>query len=257
MSTVAGSKVITSASGKFSPNDVGQPIAQTGNTNIPACSLVTSVLSTSKAVISAPSPATASAVTATIGGAAAHSVATALLTTAGSPTVSLTSGAFTGADVGRVFNGTPGVANGTTIVSVAPGGSSATLSAAATAGTQATLIDVSVAPGSTTLTGASITAADQNDVIGANPLGIPAGTTITAAAAGTATLSAAATGGGGPAPVTVNRPVSASLYAAAPVPNGSYQLTVVSDGAPSAALTDPGYTQSDVSSGSVFTVAPF
>lgn len=260
VSTVAGSKIITSAGKKFVQNDLGQPIVQASNTNIPANSIITSILSAEKAVISAPALATTtSAVTATVGAAPVHSLTNALLTTAGSSTVNAvpSSGVLTGADVGRVFSGTTGIPSGTTIVSVAPGGASAMLSAPATANTEATLAGVSITGGTTSLTGSNIAATDQYAIIGANTLGIPVGTTITAASAGSATLSAPATTGGGPASITINRPVAGSLYAAAPVPEGSYHLTVVSNGAPDAASTDPDYWQTDVTSSSVFTVASF
>ena len=191
VSTTAGSRIISSAAKRFGANDVGQPIVEATSANIPANSIITSVLSSAKAVISAPAKQTTStAITATIGGLAVRTFANALTTKAQSPVVGLTSGAFTSADVGRVFSGTAGIPNGTTIVAVAPGGANATLSAAATADATA---------------------------------GVP----------------------------------SASLYAAAPVPMGMYNVTVVSNGAPDAADADPGYWQSAVTSGSAFTVAPF
>ena len=83
---------------------------------------------------------------------------------------------------------------------------------------------------------------------------------IVTTSAGTSTLSspAAANGGGGPALITVQRPVpAANLHPAAPVLEGSYHLTVVSNGAANAQLTDPDYLQTDITSSSVFTVAPF
>jgi hypothetical protein len=189
--TTAGSRVISSNGKKFNANDIGQPIVEASSANIPANSIITSVLSPAKAVISAPAKlTTATAITANVGNLAVRTFANSLVTKAQSPTVSLISGAFTGADVGRVFNGTAGIPNGTTIVAVAPGGAGAALSVAATADA-------------------------------------PAGV------------------------------ASASLYAAAPVPVGMYNLAVVSNGAPDAADTDPSYWQSAVTSGSAFTVAPF
>lgn len=261
LTTVAGSRIVTSAKGSFVPDDLGQPVVQGGGANIVAGSVITEILSRGKAVISLPSPTTnATPFAATIGGPSVHPIANALLTTTGSTAVSLANGSFTSADIGRVFSGTAGVTSGTTIVSVTPGGAGATLSAPATATSQGTIDQVSITGGSSTLTGVNIASGDQYAIIGANTLGIPVGTTITAASAGTATLSAAIPGnaGGGPASVTVYRPVaSASLYPAAPVLQGSYHLTVVSDGAPDAALNDPDYSQTDVTSGSVFTIAPF
>jgi hypothetical protein len=258
--TTAGSRVITSTGGKFSPNDAGQPIVQGSTTNIPPGTLVTSVLSPGRAVISQPSPQTGTTITATIGGGvAAHTLTGALNTTTGSTTVTLASGAFTRNDIGRVFNGTTGVPNGTTILSVTPGGQSATLSAPATANTTYTLAQASTTGGSTTLTSTALQSSDVGaTVVSPNPLGIAPGTTISTVSAGTsATLSAAAGSSGGPADITLNKPVTASLYAAAAVLDGSYNLVVVSDGAPEAANTDPDYFQTDVTSSSTFTVASF
>jgi hypothetical protein len=260
VSTTAGSRVINSAGGKFVANDLGQPIVQGSNANIPANSIITSVLSPMKAVISAPALLTSSsAFTATVGNnVPVHSFANSLSTTSGSSTVTLTSGSFTGADIGRVFNGATGIPNGTTIVAVAPGGTGATLSAPATATTLGTLANVTSADASPTITSTAIANTDQYAVVGPNTLGIPVGTTITAVTPGTSgTLSASAVGGGTAASLAVNRPVSGSLYAAAPVPEGNYNLTVVSNGAPDAPTTDPGYFQTAVTSGSAFTVAPF
>ncbi|GAA2706941.1 IPT/TIG domain-containing protein [Actinoplanes palleronii] len=260
VSTTAGSRVIMSAAGKFNANDAGQPIVQAANANIPVNSIVTAVLSPTKAVISAPATATSGAAfTATIGNSTAvRTFPNALITTAGSVTVSLASGAFTRADVGRQFFATPGVPNGTTIVSMAPGGATATLSAPATLGTAGSLTNVSFSDTATTLTGSSLLATDVNAVIGANQLGIPAGTVLTAVTPGTsATLSAAATAVGAGVTLPVNRPVVASLYAAAPVVEGAYNLVVVSNGAPDAMANDPDYYQTDVTSSSTFTVASF
>ncbi len=260
VATTAGSRVISSASGKFSVNDVGQPIVQTQNTNIPANSLVTSVLGPTRAVISnAATTTSGSAFTATIGGnVAAHAITSALTTTAGSASVTAAPGTFSRTDVGRVFGTTTGIPSGTTITSVVPGGAGATLSAPASASTQYTLTGVTT-DGSATISSAAIAASDQGSVVGANTLGIPVGTTITAVGTpGTSgTLSAPAGVAGFTAALTLNRPISASLYAAAPVPEGAYQLVVVSDGAPDAATTDPDYFQTNATSGSVFTVAPF
>ncbi|WP_250033362.1 IPT/TIG domain-containing protein [Paractinoplanes maris] len=59
-----------------------------------------------------------------------------------------------------------------------------------------------------------------------------------------------------PTNAVVDASDSGTLRAAAPVPNGAYTLTVVSNAAVGAATSDPAYTQSVVSSGSTFTVAP-
>ncbi|WP_433366445.1 beta strand repeat-containing protein [Actinoplanes sp. CA-142083] len=255
--TIAGSKVVTSPSGKFAPGDVGQPIVQGGNNLIPANSFVTSVLSPQKAVISAFSPNSGSA-SVTIGNQPVRTLANAVTTTAGSTTISLTTGSFSRDDVGRVVTGAGGLPAGATITAVAPGGATATLSAPATASTASTLSNVSISDGSTLLTGSGLAAGDANAIIGPNTIGIPVGTTISTVTPSTnATLSAAAVGGGTAASLPINRPLSVSLYAAAAVPDGSYNLVVVSNGAPDAPMTDPDYFQTDVTSSSAFTVASF
>jgi IPT/TIG domain-containing protein len=262
VSTIAGSRVISSTLKKFVANDVGQPIVETSNADIPANSIITSVLSSAKAVISAPALLTTTApVTATVGGNSGavpvHTLTKWLSTKSGSTTVSLTAGVFTSADVGRVFSGTTGITAGTTIVAVAPGGTSAMLSAPAVADTMGTLANVVATDNSTTITSSTIAGTDQYGVVGPNTIGIPVGTTLTAASAGTATLSAPAVGGGTAASLPFNRPVTGTLFAAAPVQEGTYNLTVVSNGAPDAAENDPGYLQTAVTSGSAFTVARF
>jgi hypothetical protein len=262
VSTVAGSRTVTSTAGKFSMNDVGQPIVQTSNANIPAGSIVSAVRSPYKADISAPAIATStSAFTAVIGNSVAvHQFTGSLTTTAGSTTVTTSSGAFTRADVGRVFSSTTanGISNGTTVLAVAPGGGSATLSAPASASTVTNLTNVVATDGSATISTSNVASGDVNGIIGANSIGIPAGTTITSVNAGTsALLSAPSAGGGVTGTLPVNHPVSGSLYAASPVPDGSYNLVVVSNGAPDAADNDPTYTQTDVTSSSAFTVAAF
>jgi hypothetical protein len=150
------------------------------------------------------------------------------------------------------------VPGGVTITAVAPGGASATISAPATGSTSGTLANVTIADNSTILNGSSLATTDLGAIIGPNSIGIPPGTTITSVAPGTsATLSAPAPGGGTAASLPVVRPISGNLFAAAPVPDGSYNLVVVSDGAPDAPLTDPDYFQTDVTSSSAFTVASF
>ncbi|MEU4241227.1 IPT/TIG domain-containing protein [Actinoplanes sp. NPDC026619] len=260
VSTTVGSKTIVSASGKFLPGDVGQPIVQSnGNMNIPPNAVITAVLSPQKARISVAALATSQSGMATIGtNTPVRLFTNVLTTTAGSTTVGLTSGAFARDDVGRLFVGTPGIPGGTTITAVAPGGASATLSAPATTSTGGTLANATALDQSMLLTSTALGPGDMNAVIGVNSIGIPAGTTITSVNNGaSANLSVVAIGGGTAASLPINRPVSGSLYAAAPVPDGSYNMVVVSNGAPDAALTDPDYFQTDVTSSSAFTVAPF
>ncbi|MFF5294466.1 IPT/TIG domain-containing protein [Paractinoplanes globisporus] len=257
VSTTAGSRTIVTTSGKFGPGDVGQPIVQGSAAAIPAGTIITSVLSTQRATISVPALTTSGGITAMVGAMPVHNL-NGLTTTTGSTTVGLMSGAFTRDDVGRVLMGAGTVPGGVTITAVAPGGASATISAPATGSTSGTLANVTIADNSTILNGSSLATTDLGAIIGPNSIGIPPGTTITSVAAGTsATLSAPAPGGGTAASLPVVRPITGNLFAAAPVPDGSYNLVVVSDGAPDAPLTDPDYFQTDVTSSSAFTVASF
>ena len=145
---VAGSPVINVVSGgTFSPNDVGQRINEdsAGVTNIPASGVtITQVLSPTRAVISTNSGATTASQAVDIGAAAAKTI------TAGSPGVSFATGSrtlvagattgapvagtFSSADIGRVVSGGTNIVSGSTIVAVAPNGSTATLSAPAGTG---------------------------------------------------------------------------------------------------------------------------
>lgn len=266
--TAAGSRVITSVGGKFSADDVGQMIVEDGGpTHIPATTTITSVLGPNRAVISAPASQNGSTLTAAIGLVPVHGFTNTVIATADSTTVSLASGAFTGADVGRVFNATSGIPNGTTIVAVAPGGASATLSApASNPNPNVVTVNVTTANNSNSITVASgaLAAADVNGVIGANSIGIPVGTTISSLTGNPVTgavLSANASNSlgtvGGPVSITINRAVNGSLFPAASVPSGAYSLTVVSNGALNAETTDPDYFQTAITSSSVFTVGPF
>jgi hypothetical protein len=110
---------------------------------------------------------------------------------------------------------------------------------------------VSAASGSSTLTSnVPFSTADIGRVF-YGVTGITNGTTITAVAPSglSATLSAATTG-------LVAANTAATLFPAAPVPNGAYTMTVVSNGALDANTSDPTYEQSAVTSGATFTVAP-
>ncbi len=200
-----------------------------------------------------------SAFTATIGNSTpVRTLPSALTTTAGSTTVSLVSGAFTRADVGRQFFSTTGIPTGTTITSVTPGGASATLSAPATASTAGQITGLSITDQSTNVTGSALSAGDAGAIVLPNAVGVPAGATLGSVVPNTsAVLSVPATATTASVTVPVNRPVSGSLYAAAPVPEGAYNLVVVSNGAPDAANNDPDYFQTDVTSSSTFTVAAF
>jgi hypothetical protein len=109
---------------------------------------------------------------------------------------------------------------------------------------------ITTATGSTTLTGAAgkFVATDVGRPI--TGTGIPANTIINAVTptGNGATLSRAAT-----APGTVTVAVSP----AAQIPDGTYTMTVVTNGDLNAAATDPDYSQSIITSGSTFTVADY
>jgi hypothetical protein len=78
--------------------------------------------------------------------------------------------------------------------------------------------------------------------------GLPNGTRILSVNAGVPTLSNAATASA-PSPTL-------TLHSGVPIPNGTYTVTVVSNGTVGAQLLS-GYTQSIISSGSTFTVADY
>ena len=135
ISTTDGSPVITSAgAANFSALDVGVPITESGNTNIPAGTTIVSVLSPTRAVLSAEALATAgSAITVSVGGPLRSVASVVTNTTAGTAnTVTAPASSFTTADIGRPIVGT-GIPAGTTITAIAAGGAGATLSNAATA----------------------------------------------------------------------------------------------------------------------------
>jgi hypothetical protein len=256
VTTVAGSRTITSAEKSFGPDDVGHPILQAGDTDIPANTFIKSVLSPAKAVISAAALNTnATPFDVTVGG-SVRAVTTGLVTKAGGVTVSLVGATFTKADVGRLISAT-GVPVGTTITAVTPNGATATLSASATTDTSGDLTVTATTSGSTTISG-TFTSADVGATFGDNALGIPPGSRIVSQTGSAAVLSTAATAtSGASATVIVERPVSMTLYPASAVPQGAYNLTVVSNGAPDAVNTDPGYKQTSVTSSATFVVGSF
>lgn len=186
--------------------------------------------------------------------------------TASNMTLANITPALSASDQGERISGN-GIAPGTTITAVGPGGTSATLSTA-TQATAQSVSGIAVGVGSLTatvsaptnspsqpphLTGISpaLAQTDVGKVVTAT--GVPPGTTIMGVGPDgtTAFLSApntsAATGSTG----------SIVLSNAVPVPVGTYTLTVVNNGTPNAWPSDPNYTQSVVSSGSTFTVSDF
>jgi hypothetical protein len=206
-------------------------------------------------------------------GATYSNAVTDVVTTSGSPVITSATGSFSAADVGRpIIQATPveilgsSSANTTYITAVtSPGRAVMSKPAAATsasAGIAATIGGLPVRTafsGTTTLNGNTVTAASgsftSSDVgraiSGVSATTIAAGTTITGVnAAGTVATLSQPVGAGGTGNV--------SVFVGSGVPDGAYNLTIVSHGALSGAATNSStYTQTAVSSGSTFTVAPF
>ncbi len=181
----SASNVLTLTSATFNPNDIGAPVVQASNTNIPAGTTIVAITSPTTALMSANASSTAASITVTIG-----TTGTATVTSGAQDAFTVTgaANAFSQANVGSAISGT-GIGTNAVITGVDPTGATATLSVANSAAIS----------GSTT----------------------------------------------------------ATLTSGNPVPDGAYNITVVTDGALNAATTDTTYNQSVISSQSTFTVAPF
>lgn len=261
LSTSLGSRLLTSENPVFGLDDVGKVVKQTGgNGEIPAGTTIKSVLTPSLATLSAPSPVEGEDLSADLGGVLRTITAgtgNGLITRANSNVVQLAGTPLTRADVGRVLKDSGSVPDGTVITAVAPNGASAVLSANVPSSTSVNVtISAAAAVGATTLTG-NFAAADIGGVFGPGTPGIPAGAKITQVNAGVATISqplvadvATATS------AALDRPASINLYPGAPVQDGAYNVTIVSNGAVNAS-TDADYQQTALTSGSTFTVSPF
>jgi hypothetical protein len=166
---------------------------------------------------------------------------------------------FGPADVNLAVTG-PGIQAGTVIASVSDP-EDAVLSAPATAdGTGVALAigpravtDAQITSGGTTLTSASAGFTDEDAGRLVTGTGIRAGTSIVSVTdPSTVQLSR---------PATLSRTGTATVGVSAPVPDGPYSVTVVSDGGvdvqPGGSHADAGYWQTVVSSGSAFTVADY
>ena len=181
-------------------------------------------------------------------------------TTAGTNVLTLATGALTQADVGKPVAGAnlTNIPASTTIVAVL-NPTTAVMSANALT-TQATpfAVNIGYQSGSITAAGTSgnytvtglANVFSQADV-GRHATGTGVGTNAIVLAVdptgATATLSVANSG----------TPSAVVLSSGNQVPDGAYNLTVVSNAVENAALTDVDYTQTVVSSGSIFTVAPY
>lgn len=181
--------------------------------------------------------------------------------TTGTKTITSATGGFTSTDVGSAIavpSATPFVNQ---IIASVQSAYQATLTTAAIAtATAVATITPHTAPTGTIATSTSsavLTGAAGDFVAGdvgraVSGTGIAAGATIIAVAAdgSTATMSANATAvGAAVADITI--------AAGVPVPSDAYNLTVVSNGAVGANVTDANFVQSNISSGSTFTVADY
>ncbi len=161
---------------------------------------------------------------------------------------------FTSADVGSAVTGT-GIPTGTSILSFTDA-THVTLSKNTTAAVNAmtlntnrVITDAATTNAATTLGASTASAFNAGDVGRAiSGPGIPNGTRIVSVTSGVPTLSNAATASALTPTLT--------LHSGIPIPNGTYTVTVVSNGAIGAQLL-PNYTQTIISSGSTFTVADY
>jgi hypothetical protein len=182
--------------------------------------------------------------------------------TASNNIVTLATGTFTQADVGKVIeqSGNTDIPANTTIAAVlspttavmsANANNTVAANAAITVaiGYQSGSIPATGANLGTTLTGSTgaFTQADVGRYVTGTNVGTNAVVVSVNDTGTTATLSVP--NGGSVTSVT--------LSSGNPVPDGAYNLTVVSNAANNAALTDNTYSQTILSSESVFTVAPF
>ncbi|MEV6924701.1 IPT/TIG domain-containing protein [Dactylosporangium sp. NPDC051485] len=187
----------------------------------------------------------------------------------GPATSTVTTCTFTQADVGNTItagaSGAAIAANATVITAVNNGVATLSKQSAVaitsattpiTTSTQRVMTDGVTSTGAATLGAGTVansttffTTADVNKVV-TGP-GIPAGTYIVSVAAGVATLSNQAT-----ATTAANGVTGFTIFNPAPVPNGTYTVTIVSNGAPGAQLQST-YYQTIISSGSTFTVSDY
>ncbi len=194
-----------------------------------------------------------------------------LAAVAGSPIVNASAAAFSAADIGQaiVESGNATIPGSTTIVAVtSPTRAVLSKNALGTA----TIATTTVIIGGTVRSAVAITsgAINTNTIVGTNfttaDIGRPIVGSATSSTAPGTTVVGLTYSGTSVTGAVLSRPLGAALtntdtvdlYAPAPVPDGSYNLTIVNDGELSApAALGDNYIQSTVSSGSTFTVAPF
>ena len=183
--------------------------------------------------------------------------------TNGSTTITSPSGSFTASDVGSAitvpsnteFAATTiaSVTSATTaVITATPGASNVAVNATITSAAHVpTSGSIGTSTSTATLTGTTgdFLNADVGKVV--TGTGIPANTTITAIAIGGASATMSNNGS------ATGTATDVSISAGQPVPNGAYTLTVVTNGALGANLSDTTFLQSIVSSGSTFTVADY
>jgi hypothetical protein len=175
-------------------------------------------------------------------------------TTVGDTTLSSATADFTDADVNLAVSG-PGIPPGTVIATVVDSATASLSVAPVSTGSDLTVdlgpravTDATLTAGSTTVTSAAtgFTADDTGRVVTGD--GLPPNTVIASVTdGGTVELSR---------PATADDTVTMTVAAPVTVPDSPYTMTVVSDGSVDA-QAGGGYTQSVISSGSTFTVAPF
>lgn len=199
-----------------------------------------------------------------VGGLATAASAT-ITTTQGSRIIRASANAFTNDMIGlMIFEQTPtNVPVGTTITSVISPQIAVVSNNAVTTGTlafalvppAARQITITSANGSANITGAAGTFASSDAGAYIVGPGIAPGLTVSTYTSGTAAVLSgnATTANGAGTGTAFIIPASSRL----PVPEGAYNLTFVSNGALNAVSTDANYVQSQVSSGSTFTVSTF
>ncbi|MBG0560166.1 IPT/TIG domain-containing protein [Actinoplanes aureus] len=236
--------------------------------------ICTLVLSQTTADATLPSATTENDANYTTGGTtiAAANATTAIATLGGTTTLTVPGGGLTQADVGEEVTGLyvdeavdAAIAADTVITAVNAAGTVATLSTAGTIGTSGNFHSITIGADARATTGISIAAIGSRTVTSATPMfyagdvgdriidatEIAPGTVITAVASDrlSATISKPALG-------TLSAVATTTIQPSTPVPDGSYNLTVVSSGS-RAAQTASTYLESVVASGSSFTVAEF
>lgn len=253
--TAVGSATVTAPDSSFASSDIGRHIIGTGiqpGTTIVAVSALGAGATLSNVATAA------GTVTVTVGGSAPKTV-TGLAVTDTAGTVTAPPLTFSLADVGRTITSGSNIPS-FVIATVTSGGAAATVTGTTVVGTGlvgtiaggvsggTAVPSVTKTDGTNTVTAAANTFTPNRVGMTITGPGIPNGTTITGVTfnGNGAMLSQPVVGSGA---------VTVYLYSGAPVPDGAYNLTYVTNGSLDAAALDAEYSQSTISSGSTFTVA--